>query len=311
MLSDLFGLSRRQERQEQEQRRTRMDAARSAINVMLDAARSLPGLNDGDARPERVERPLKPHEALPSEVIWRIPLTGQRSVYMSLAGIQSNGPSDVRMVVNVRMREFYGAWRAAEWASDGSQGTRPPAVADIPQDRKWKGQGPNWAAGIENPVPLAEVGYHETVGIRFVDGVTRTLWLAHNGARSFPVMIRGQSDAEELHALVGDPATPPRKAVSLLNPNRCASCLEASGTALPAGGFEVADTGLCGCCGAIDEVFDLALLDRYFAAGATPNEIYMNLPRLRFPGQRSEGYSESTIAGSMDRWKQRQRQAVG
>jgi hypothetical protein len=47
--------------------------------------------------------------------------------------------------------------------------------------------------GLVNPVPLASpvCQYHESVGayIGFDNGITRTIWLLANGAKSFPVEV--------------------------------------------------------------------------------------------------------------------------
>lgn len=66
----------------------------------------------------------------------------------------------------------------------------------------------------------------------------------------------------------------------LNNPNLCEQCIRTAGSmVVPT--FDVADTGRCGSCGAIGEVFDLELLSVYLSLGLTPEHVYHHLPRLR------------------------------
>ena len=66
------------------------------------------------------------------------------------------------------------------------------------------------------------------------------------------------------------------------NPNRCALCLP--GENIPS--FTVAETGYCGACGRLGEVWDLELLEVYRQKGLSDEVIHLRLPRLRvLPGR--------------------------
>lgn len=58
-------------------------------------------------------------------------------------------------------------------------------------DYKYSHAERNFALGLSNPVPVAEVGVFSRSGCpttaAFVNGVTRTIWLLANGADAFPV----------------------------------------------------------------------------------------------------------------------------
>lgn len=53
--------------------------------------------------------------------------------------------------------------------------------------------------------------------ITLEDGVTRTLWLVHNGARAFPMECRDKADAELLAEMAGVPGAAVRSVASLRN----------------------------------------------------------------------------------------------
>lgn len=57
--------------------------------------------------------------------------------------------------------------------------------------------------------------------------------------------------------------------LSAINPNLCADCI---GHDRPEEGFDFADTGKCGQCGVIDEVWDLPHLAAHFAKGTSLHE---------------------------------------
>ncbi len=65
--------------------------------------------------------------------------------------------------------------------------------------------------------------------------------------------------------------------MQICNPNLCEGCLPRN---IPAN-FNVADTGICGKCGELNEVWDLDLLDLYRSKGLSDDEIWKNYPRLR------------------------------
>lgn len=63
------------------------------------------------------------------------------------------------------------------------------------------------------------------------------------------------------------------------NPNLCESCVKAANLVVPS--FDTADTGRCGCCRVVGEVFDLELINFYFSLGLPPELVYRHLPRIR------------------------------
>lgn len=191
-------------------RQCRMDSAMESIDVMLEASRDLVALHSNSPRPRFI---LKRSELWGEDFIWEIPLRDRPPVYM---GISPTKAKNDLYVVQVGMASFYGAWRASAVASSSDPAARPPRPRDIPTDCKWTGQGQNWAGGVAKPVTLAEVGYDASVGIRFVAGTTRTLWLAHHGAASFPLIVRDMESALDLHNHVGDPLRPAYRVSELL-----------------------------------------------------------------------------------------------
>ncbi|MCZ4258697.1 hypothetical protein [Sulfitobacter sp. G21635-S1] len=50
----------------------------------------------------------------------------------------------------------------------------------------------------------------------------------------------------------------------MTNANRCENCI---GADRPEPGFDLADTGVCGACGRIDDVWDVAYLEELRVAG--------------------------------------------
>ncbi|ATG38119.1 hypothetical protein PhaeoP23_03966 (plasmid) [Phaeobacter piscinae] len=170
-----------------------------AVREALPAYRELPLVNPSTCRPVVVE-----HSS--ARVVWEIPLSNNRTAFMRVD--RTNFNNDDQFVVFVRASDFYALWRAVEYIKDRETPNRPPELRNIPRDRKWGWQAQCWAHGKSNPVPLANVSYHPDYGIGFNDGITRTLWLLHNKAPIFPVLVRGQESALGLHETVGDSAMP-------------------------------------------------------------------------------------------------------
>lgn len=164
---------------------------------MKAAFQSLPSIHDNGKSSELIE-------ASPKGAIWNIPVDGPVSAYMKVT--RSNYQNGKRFVVVVSAREFYAFWRAVEILKGSQSQLRPPALDDIPMDRKWKWQAQCWEPGKDNPVPLANIGFHKRHGIGFVDGITRTLWLLYHRAASFPMEVYGRETADKLHEFFGDPA---------------------------------------------------------------------------------------------------------
>lgn len=59
------------------------------------------------------------------------------------------------------------------------------------------------------------------------------------------------------------------------NPNRCETCIADK----PAN--YLADTGVCGCCGQVADVWDPVLVSLYAGMDLSPGEVWCSLPRLR------------------------------
>jgi hypothetical protein len=76
--------------------------------------------------------------------------------------------------------------------------------------------------------------------------------------------------------------------MSVSNHNICDQCLPAvdPGSARPRD--EVADTGVCGVCLRIAEVFDLQALELYRSHGLSDEQIWRYVPRLRCSFVRNE-----------------------
>jgi hypothetical protein len=81
-------------------------------------------------------------------------------------------------------------------------------------------------------VPLPATGLRRLLGlapptqeqpeITLEDGVTRTLWLVHHGARAFPMECAGREDAELLAEIAGVPGSEVRSVASLRSELRAA-----------------------------------------------------------------------------------------
>lgn len=81
----------------------------------------------------------------------------------------------------------------------------PPGAADY----KLKYAIEGFACGLENPVPLAEVGVDGAGGVGFTNGITRTLWLLVHRAAAFPVECR-TACSSSLNILAGATVCRPR-----------------------------------------------------------------------------------------------------
>lgn len=145
---------------------------------------------------------------------FRIPTETRGDVYMCVA--RTNYCNDERYVVEVDAKRFLALWKQSpRFLNDWSE---PEYDEDAEGAKGWFARKYAEAErcfllGIENPVPLAEAHcnvYRERVPIysrnffglkridhyeerdvpphvAFTNGITRTLWLLHNGARAFPV----------------------------------------------------------------------------------------------------------------------------
>ena len=88
-----------------------------------------------------------------------------------------------RYIVIVDTKKFYEAWTGK--TVDHCR------ICDEWELRKYAETIEGFSRGINNPVPLAEVGYSDQIS--FVDGITRTKWLIINGAPCFPIECKRKS----------------------------------------------------------------------------------------------------------------------
>lgn len=120
------------------------------------------------------------------------------------------GRGDVgTFVVHVVADAFYLAMlRAVSVLRTSAHGRECMARADMPRDYKFHDAVSGFARTEGNPVPLAEpvIGSDKNgrVVVRdFQNGITRTYWLLANGCAAFPVLVRGEAEAELLARQAG------------------------------------------------------------------------------------------------------------
>lgn len=143
-----------------------------------------------------------------------IPLRNGETAYMRLNGELSSD----RAVVVCDPGRFLQMWKLS--------GRRPDVLAcesDWTRDYKFAEAVKGFSYGADNPVPLAQVtfrwnisaarfltrrlgkwrnGFEEKPFLDFSNGITRTIWLLHNGARYFPVEC-SKAEAYAFHTAVG------------------------------------------------------------------------------------------------------------
>jgi len=140
-----------------------------------------------------------------SGVVWRIPVPTLADVFMCLRGGEHPvGQSD--FVVYVRGLAFYRAWLTL----DVNHYQPCPLQQDMHSDYKFHNAAKGFSTGIENPVPITNMGMLARDGellINFLDGITRTLWLLANNVEVFPVHCQDLASASLLanQAGVTDP----------------------------------------------------------------------------------------------------------
>ncbi len=151
------------------------------------------------------------------EVIWAVPTARASIVYMAVD--RTPYRNDERYVTIVEARAFYALWmstRGKQWGFPNL----PANEGEFPRIRKWKDQAQCWSHGLPNPVPLAEIGcsVEHGTGLGFIDGITRTSWLLHNGAAAFPVLSHAERSALELDHYAGAGIAPVTTVEELLSP---------------------------------------------------------------------------------------------
>lgn len=111
-------------------------------------------------------------------------------------------------VVHVDAQKFYYHWlKSSQFLN---QPTRREVncslIKDMPKDHKFHRAAAGFANSHFNPVPLAFISPSVQQGhdcIAFNNGVTRTIWLLANGAKSFPIEVHKQQMAQHLFGLAG------------------------------------------------------------------------------------------------------------
>jgi hypothetical protein len=139
--------------------------------------------------------------------VFKVPTSLHGDVYMRVC--RSNYRNDLSAVVIVDSNKFLDLWRSPGSSHDD---IAHMAADEWPSDYKFADAADGFSKGPSNPVPLADVGCHaefdETIAyerwlrilrkpaglvrtkrriLGFTNGVTRTIWLLHAGAKQFPV----------------------------------------------------------------------------------------------------------------------------
>ena len=177
--------------------------------------------------------------------VFKVPTALHGDAYMRVS--RSNYRNDLSAVVIVDASRFLELWR-----SPGSSHEDVAHMAEDtwPTDYKFAGAANGFSKGSSNPVPLADIGCHaefdETMMYKrwlwvlrkpagvvraerrvlgFTNGVTRTIWLLHAGAKQFPVKCSA-ADAPLLQQWAGAPGSV-YQTVEQLIPEDLARCREA------------------------------------------------------------------------------------
>lgn len=153
--------------------------------------------------------------------VFKVP-TVVGDVYMAVA--RTDYANSVRAVVEVDREKLFALWRSSP--NDIHSALAHGDASVWRADYKFSQAANGFASGVENPVPLATVGFgkfmpersvfarlllpmrsiasegREVPYVSFTNGVTRTIWLATFEAPYFPVECR-IDEAEELHRLAG------------------------------------------------------------------------------------------------------------
>ncbi|WP_336928149.1 plasmid fertility inhibition factor family protein [Acinetobacter oleivorans] len=110
-------------------------------------------------------------------------------------------------IVHVDALKFYYYWLVSSiYLDDQHRSNHCILRKDMPNDYKFKHAIDGFSISEHNPVPLAFVSArfeHGNPYIGFTNGVTRTMWLLANGARSFPIEVRDKESAKHLYEFAG------------------------------------------------------------------------------------------------------------
>jgi len=194
-----------------------------AIDLMPQA---LLGVLSGNGTRRIDARRINPWES--ESAVYEVALESCECVFMRMTG--SNYRNTERMVVVVDAQRFLFHWRADRDGHHAAEANGDPSTWI--HDYKFDLAVDGFAQGIQNPVPLADVGCWlkpdlprsemskmavdphtpaATPVVSFTNGITRTLWLLVHGAPSFPVEC-SRSEAELLSHYCGVPGIVPQSA---------------------------------------------------------------------------------------------------
>ena len=110
-------------------------------------------------------------------------------------------------VVHVDAQKFYYYWLISSlYEEHKHRSSHCVLIKDMPNDYKFKHAVDGFGYNQNSPVPLAFLSARYVDGhpyIGFTNGVTRTLWLLVNGAKSFPVEVHKEESAKYLYEFAG------------------------------------------------------------------------------------------------------------
>lgn len=136
--------------------------------------------------------------------IWKIELPNGKSCFMENRFCAINKEL---YVVHVDAQKFYFYWLISSlYLDDQHRSNHCLLINDMPNDYKFKDAADGFSRGLKNPVPLAFLSARYENGnpyIGFTNGVTRTMWLLANGAKSFPIEVHYEESAKHLHEFAG------------------------------------------------------------------------------------------------------------
>lgn len=126
--------------------------------------------------------------------------TASGDVFMSFKGSEEEAQTRVAIV---DASVFLNLWRASPYALHADIANGNPRTWK--KDYKYTDAENGFREGFDNPVPLGLVSYENTPhkgiwtklvsrnivpgSVSFTDGITRTIWLLSNGAKSFPIEV--------------------------------------------------------------------------------------------------------------------------
>lgn len=137
-------------------------------------------------------------------IVWQIDLPDREPCFMCS---KIGELDDQFFVVHVDAQKFYYYWLLSSVnPSDRNRPNHCVLLKDMPRDYKFHNAVNHFKDSQSNPIPLALAfadSYYGNPYIGFTDGVTRTMWLLVNGAKSFPIEVHSEGSAQHLFELAG------------------------------------------------------------------------------------------------------------